>query len=629
MDPLVIIPLSLFVLSLSGTKTAEQKIFIVNSGSSLTYSFVNSEYRNIIESCKCRNRMACWSKDCELFKYTKVTFRTQNGFYRIEVTISSLSPKDSGQYYFKLNKYHEENFVLQVLPNRDPSAVVGKVGGSAILSCTFGVNEWQKHWCQETQDGKCLMRTDSWTDFHIQRDTFSLVKYRLKPNDSGKYRCVVTCKTGVQSHSIDLQVLKNQNGLSVPGTVNVMPDEYVIIACKYIQEYLDAEKTWNCETDTYGFTVIDNRTQSVLFLKLSVSMYYIRISCTCRVEKSNQTYSEATVTLIVGLKAPQYVNGLEGHSVEIRCNYSSNFVITSKFWCKMNSHGACDIILLSSRSSSQNHHRMRIIDYYDFFNVIIEHLEMTDAGLYQCGCNDHTQGNVTADVHLIIQGLQVPSAVSPALTVTKRMDMTNLVKTSAHSFGQSPVLYGIICLLIVIVITLLIVLLKVLSKRFSERVHDANFGGGSFHINNLSNSQPVNHSNDLVALPLQTYTPAAEDSEDSEDSSSTSSDSSADLFSPHFLSLKTSLKAEDYENVCAENCPDYENMITDKDQDYVNVGEPGNISNTKDQEGESGGMTGKPRESVSSSGISTSDESDSESINYSKVVFTKTGIPTR
>ncbi|XP_035376305.1 uncharacterized protein LOC113589085 [Electrophorus electricus] len=495
------------------------------------------------------------------------------------------------------------------------------------MQCDFGVStfKWEKYWCRETQDGKCLKLNDLWVDFYIEEETFSLVKQHLNPMDSGIYHCVFTQR----SLSIDLQVLQNKNGLSVPGTVNVIPNENVSIACKYIQEYQKAQKSWTCYTETFllnignAESVKDNQTRSELLLTLNVKKYN-RILCICRVRTFSQ-YIEASVTLMVGLRAPQYVNCTEGDSVKIRCDYFKNCL--SKFWCKVDSQGACGFILWSF---NQNHLRMRMEDSTDFFNVIIEHLEMRDAGIYRCGCENYPQKNVTADVHLFIKGSQVPSQVSPTLA--------GQATDSTQSFSPSLVLHAIICLLTVIVITLLVILLKVYCTRSSKRVQDVNLGEDIFHMNDLSDSHPVNHNshpcdshpvnhNDII--PLQIYTPGAEDSEDS---SSTSSDSSDDLFGnisfgTNFqrLSLKTSVNVEDYENVCDEKpAADYENVTTAKTQDYVNIADPDNAPNTTQQEAEASRLTASLAERITSNGSSnSSDESDSELVSYATVVLKK------
>ncbi|XP_072522489.1 uncharacterized protein [Salminus brasiliensis] len=131
-----------------------------------------------------------------------------------------------------------------------------------------------------------------------------------------------------------------------------------------------------------------------------------------------------------------------------------------------------------------------------------------------------------------------------------------------------------------------------------------------------------------------------------DDSSSTSSESSGHSFGNisfgprnQYLSIIPTPTNADYENIPEKMhpaLPDYENVTTDNDQDYVNISEAQNPSFTEDKESESEAeaeaeaeakteacQPARNCEERAGSSESSSDESEEESVNYSRVVFKK------
>ncbi|XP_017550199.1 CMRF35-like molecule 6 isoform X2 [Pygocentrus nattereri] len=353
--------------------------------------------------------------------------------------------------------------------------------------------------------------------------------------------------------------------------------------------------------------------------------------------------------LEAGLSAPRHVNGTKGGNVTIRCKYDIKAHSSSQSWCKVLHSYTDQCENTVSPVYKDLNGRVRIEKHSNYFDVIMESLQMKDSGTYRCVYGYPHYFNewkiLTADVELIITDPQIfltTSAVATINTVTKRSAKTVTARKDMHlakasskasspikgALSQSPLLYGIICLLAIIAITLLMILLKLYCKRRKDRVQSPDLGGGTFHMSDIRNDLYLANP-----VPKPPYTGCTDDS------SSTSSESSGHSFgnksvSTHhqYLTIIPTCKDADYENVPEEMpsvLPDYENMTPDKDQDYVNIPESQNTSSTEDQDDEAGHPKGKWKKSTasckssSSSESSSSDESEEESVNYSLVVFKK------
>ncbi|KAL7837311.1 hypothetical protein SRHO_G00270220 [Serrasalmus rhombeus] len=295
-----IIAHSLVLLSLLEA-AAVQRINVF-SGTSGTFYCPRSSFINI-KKCVCNSTWDCW------LYHPKI--KRERYLDEWKITVPYLQMHDSGCYKCG---YQGQEFHLEVLPANAPSVVIGKTGGSVVLSCTLQYqDEHEMYWCREDQNGNC-QRNESQGQFRIQdfQDIFSLEKVDLTPEDNGKYACMTS---EIYTRIINLQVLQNKNGLSAPEIVNVMPGEQIKVACQYIQDYIDAKKSWHCSKQftgqhcKTGFEVIDDRTRSELVLIHNVTMSDNDNVYTCEVARSEGNSINITVKLIVGLTTTRHVEG--------------------------------------------------------------------------------------------------------------------------------------------------------------------------------------------------------------------------------------------------------------------------------------------------------------------------------
>ncbi|XP_066528756.1 polymeric immunoglobulin receptor-like isoform X2 [Hoplias malabaricus] len=540
-----------------------------------------------------------------------------------KISVLGLTQTDSGCY--KCWRWWDYLWKVEVVPEKDPSVVIGKVGGSAVMSCAFGnefsmSSSYEKYWCREDQDGKCTKLDLNDGIFHIQdsKGSFSLEKRDLSFEDSGTYQCVVQSLRSNKSHAVDLQVISNQKDPSSPLAIKVIPGQQIKFACQYTQENLNAYKYWQCNSQSYCYGEgIDDQTRSEFVFSVHESRLISGNIYDCTVANSAGYVNSISMTLMIESTAPQHVNETKGGTVTIHCDPAVQCLYMS--WCKKDSNGGCNY------DSGQQY----IKKQSNYFIVKMENLKINDTGSYRCGCTYEQNGDwklITAAVKLSVTDLP-KSAVSAVTKETTHLTKTTLstkihTTTGGTTFRAHPLLYGIICLLVFIAITLLIILLKLYSKRCKGRAQSPDLGGGMFYRNDTQNNSHL-----MCSTPQQTY------GVDMDDSSSTSSESSGHSFGNisfgpqhQYVTIIPTPMDADYENVSEvpASAPDYENVITDKDQDYVNITEPQNSASTEGNDKEDGRPSGKWEEDTSSGESSSScDESDEESVNYTKVVFKK------
>ncbi|KAL6464537.1 hypothetical protein MHYP_G00268540 [Metynnis hypsauchen] len=287
-EPVFVISFSLVLLNLLQDSAAAVQKMTVTSGSTETFYCRNTD---VVFRCACEKCWNCTMLDLDRIK-TEYILRN-----RYKITFPDLTLHDSGCY--RCDQWEcEFQKNIKVLPEKDPSVVIGKSGGSVVMPCAFGnkASTSEKYWCREDQNGKCLKVTVNSSSFRIQdpQGTFSLMKQYLLAEDSGTYRCVVNQWETKTSHAIDLQVLQDQNGLNAPKTVSVRSGGQIKVACKYIQDYVNAKKTWQCYNSIQqqdckiDGEVVDDRTRSELVLTIAhVNMSHHRNVYRCTVTVPN------------------------------------------------------------------------------------------------------------------------------------------------------------------------------------------------------------------------------------------------------------------------------------------------------------------------------------------------------
>lgn len=225
--------------------------------------------------------------------------------------------------------------------------------------------------------------------------------------DSGKYRCVFN-RGLTTGHTIDLQVLSTKKGLSAPETVKAVPGQRVQIVCKYIQDYLNATKSWKCRLrHSCQISEVDDRTRSELVLTISnVDIRDNGNVYTCEVALSDNNFISVDTKLTVEPIAPQNVSGTKGGRVTIRCKYPEpDYYYSKKFWCRLDNTRYCREVCSTDNPDPSG--RVGIDDsHHRYFEVTIKNLEEKDSGHYRCGfVQNGSIDSITADVGLYITGM--------------------------------------------------------------------------------------------------------------------------------------------------------------------------------------------------------------------------------
>ncbi|XP_049327928.1 uncharacterized protein LOC103047578 [Astyanax mexicanus] len=620
-----IIFFSLVLVSALTGSAADEKKIIVFSGSPGTFYCTES---NNIERCWCKSISYC--NNLSTSKYSRYEVEPHLG--NSKITVLDLSPFDFDLCY----RCGKQVYHFEVRQENCPSVVIGKLGGSVMMSCTSDQRSSERqYWCRKEQNRSCSKGNLSNSSKEIPDDskgTVFLEKHDLRTEDSGTYQCVF--KYG-KTCNVNLELLQSQNGLHAPTTFNVMPGQQVKIACKYIQEYVNASKFWECSTQhtnsscSTDFEVEDDRSRSELVLTIANVRTSMNLNVyTCKVATSGGGFHSVSTTLMVGLTAPHTATGTRRGRVTLRCQYENEqYYAYSKYWCKLNYLGECGFFFSKNEQQYNYNNKWSFVEDPKFFDLIIERLQTGDAGTYRCGFyRQNYVHSIKANVELsIIEPRNPPTTTRKTIIERKTRSPTKIVlNTHESSFRSNSLLYGIFFLLTVIAVTLLIILVKLYCKRRRERVQSPDLGGGTFQMNDLKTN--IHLLSPDLPLHQHPYTGTMDN-----DSSSTSSESSGHSFGnissgprPQYLTIIPCPRDLDYENVSEGMHPalsDYENVTTDMEQDYVNVSEAPNSSFTEDEESESCQPTENCGQNDNTS-ESSSDESDEEAVNYTTVVFT-------
>ncbi|XP_069046371.1 CMRF35-like molecule 5 isoform X3 [Lepisosteus oculatus] len=150
------------------------------------------------------------------------------------------------------------------------------------------------------------------------------------------------------------------------------------------------------------------------------------------------------LTLFIGLgcvtSAERRVNGSEGESVEIQCNYPDGYRYKEKYWCRhpcgnkdvLIKTGKTDTVVTVGRFSLYDNVSIRT------FTVTMSRLTLQDTGVYYCGLEQWGTDGLSK-IHLRVRKAPTVPTVTPSApgSVTEEVTATALTASSSQDTASS------------------------------------------------------------------------------------------------------------------------------------------------------------------------------------------------
>nr|XP_015197693.1 PREDICTED: CMRF35-like molecule 5 isoform X2 [Lepisosteus oculatus] len=150
------------------------------------------------------------------------------------------------------------------------------------------------------------------------------------------------------------------------------------------------------------------------------------------------------LTLFIGLgcvtSAERRVNGSEGESVEIQCNYPDAYQYKKKYWCRhpcgnkdlLIKTGKTDTVVTVGRFSLYDNVSIRT------FTVTMSRLTLQDTGVYYCGLEQRGTDRLSK-IHLRVRKAPTVPTVTPSApgSVTEEVTATALTASSSQDTASS------------------------------------------------------------------------------------------------------------------------------------------------------------------------------------------------